>query len=92
VSSEMWKVHVCPVAAGQPTGIEANMGVFAEQPVNAHLAVALCLLTTNVVVTRVSLLMMVWASAVGGAINASATKLSPPVVSNRCESLITPSS
>src|ERR1700680_4968854 len=50
---------------GQVTGIGAKIVVFAPQPVFPHLTVALCLLTTNVVDTRVSLLMMVWAVATG---------------------------
>jgi hypothetical protein len=69
-----------------------ELDVIAWQPGFPHLAVSLVLLTTKVVDTKASLLMMVWAGAVGGAINASTTKVSPVVVSNKCENLITPSS
>jgi hypothetical protein len=90
-SREIWKVHVCPVAAGQVTEIGANIAVFARQPVILHLAVAFCLLTTKVVVTSVSLLITVWAGA-AVAINDNAAKVRPPIISNACESLIALSS
>jgi len=88
VSREIWKVHVFPAAAGQVTGIGANIEALARQPVVPHWAVAGFLLTTKVVLTRVSLLIIVWAVRVGVAKNDSAIKANAAIPSNRCGDLI----
>jgi hypothetical protein len=45
--TEMWKVQVCPMTAGQMTGIFANIDAVARQPGFPHLAVLLSLLTSG---------------------------------------------
>jgi hypothetical protein len=87
-SSEIWKVHVCPIGAGQATWIAANIGVFARQPAFPHPAVALCVLTTNVVFTRASLLRTVCAVAAGVAKSDSMTKANTAIFSKMCRNFI----
>jgi hypothetical protein len=72
------------MGAGQATWMAANIGVFARQPGFPHLAVALCVLTTNVVFTRVSLLRTVWAVAAGVAEGDSMTRANTAIFSKMC--------
>jgi hypothetical protein len=58
-SRAMWKVQVFPLEAGQFTGIDTNIGLEALQPSLRHCAVTSVLLTTSVVLTRLSLLKIV---------------------------------
>src|SRR5208282_460211 len=87
-SREIWKVHVCPVGAGHVIEIGPNQDALAEQPTVPHLAVALCLLTTKVVLARVSLLITVWAVAAGVGNSNAATKATLATISNMLGNLI----
>jgi hypothetical protein len=66
----------------------ANIGVFARQPAFPHLAVALCVLTTNVVFTRASLLRTVWAVAAGVTKSDNMTKANTAIFSKMCGNFI----
>jgi hypothetical protein len=83
----MWSVQVEPRAAGHVTGIDVNMGDFVLHPALLHFAVASVLLITKVVVTRVSLLMIVWAFSVI-VVHITAAAKTPAVSGKRCGFLI----